>query len=332
MKINKIKELEESDFTYSTTKIAADTRDITENPSFPKISYRAGQRRLRTENFSSINTPELLAKPTPEEVASVLSKYNGPPSSVIFEAAKCGDLTSVRILLDFGFNPVAEGGYYNVVDFACQSSNISLLKYLIEEKGIRPLQKDPFYVLITRPNIFSEGIELLLSKGYKFSATAIINSLSSYPDLKALNFLIQKNADISCLKDEKYSTILIRLPMDLMKRISSLGIKLNLNIKTEIAKSNIPKRIEHNGTKVTTGYDTLLLAAIANHDTERVQNLLSLGADPNFKGQESIWYFWRGGGGAGYWDPSKIVSPLQLANEYGFKDITIILLNNGANS
>ena len=299
-------------------------------------------------------------------ITDILLRYRhvGDPSLVIFHAATCGDVDAVKNLICFGADPLASKGYGNIVDCACKGDSLTMLKYLMEEKGLIPSLKDPFPLLIGRKNPFLDGVDYLLSKGYSFSEDIIFNSLyhdrntglTSLPSIQTLEFLISRGANVACLKDPKFSES-IKVLLDLIFRgkildrnvygrsdiaegMNSdrrwidffLGHGIDVNKKMSFIKCNqaFP---DPNGNQRLSGYigiyNTPLLIAIANNDVSLARNLIKNGANANFEGMESLLV--KNPYDSNYHtQSSRTLSPLALALKYRHQELITLLLQNGA--
>lgn len=170
--------------------------------------------------------PDIISK---EEVITILLRYGGDPSLVIFKAANSGDQASVVKLLDYGFSSTTNkiepivgpsNKYWNVTDSACRGGNTELMGYLMENKKILPT-REHFRSLVMNqaPNL--KAIDFLLTKGYKFPQTILFDafhvSLNDYvyehlrehprklhdtanpvktPKIEVVKFLIDRGAKI----------------------------------------------------------------------------------------------------------------------------------------
>ena len=98
-------------------------------------SYRAGQRRLRTEN---LNDP--LIKAMPDELIDILVKYGNNSDGIptILYASKMGDLKAVNLLIEHGADPFTRDSAKNTaLHFALLSKNAQLVEFFLN-KGLDP--------------------------------------------------------------------------------------------------------------------------------------------------------------------------------------------------
>jgi ankyrin repeat protein len=308
------------------------------------------------ENKEYLSKQPLAENDLDDDIVEILLKYGGDPSFVIFQAARIGDIDSVKKLIEFGIDPSEVVNGHNIVDAACNGNNIVILKYLIEEIKLSPTH-NPFNALIFQNPPFFEAIDYFLSLGYTFPEEIIIyTAYSQKANIETLEFLISRGVNLTCLTDPKFSNLTKHL-LDVLfrgsndaKNLVCVGIykKVNpdlslfyllllcgLDVNKEISfvKSINPYYGPHGYPKkdVFGTYNTPLLVAISNNDFELVKKLVDRGAKVNFEGKELVVYLKSTYNEKTYHNNNPHnISPLKLAINIDSKEIVKILLKNGA--
>jgi hypothetical protein len=314
----------------------------------PKLNG-VGQRRLKAETTPRLFLYQnLVANAGDAEIAKILVTYGGDPQTVVFRAAGNGDLTSVKKLIEYGvsvYDPVYK---MNVLDYSLKSRNVDLMKYLIDERGLKSSLYNPFDSFIRGGVPFFAGIDLMLSKGYVFSNDIIANLLNCYgkrTTIEDLKGLVERGAKTDCLKNAVVASQILNSifgescrgpfggpsPYQLLsinKELLNFLLSYDINVNVDIGKIKDSNTITYQKYN-SKAFSTPLLIAIASNDKELLKDLIRCGADVNLPGKQ--WgVFKRPVYNSEGMDELSSITPIKLAMELKNQELVVFLLENGA--
>lgn len=137
-------------------------------------SYRAGQRRLRTETAGTCASQTIS-----DELVNVIVKYGNNPDGIpaLLYAAKVGDLKAVELLVQHGADPYTRDHEKNTaLHFALLSKNLQVVRFFLE-KGLDPNASNNWLPIWYESIKFDdvESFKLLVEYGLKINTDSDLN-------------------------------------------------------------------------------------------------------------------------------------------------------------
>jgi hypothetical protein len=201
------------------------SQDTQAQPNLPAASRSAGQRRLRMETLSrpniqavtdpsnspkltspSFNNSYVLNNKDNEEIVDIILKYSDRAYSPIFSAAGHGDEHAVRRLIEYGFDSLEKYNGPNLGDqilagdpllaFAIMGKNLSLIKFLCEEKKASYERA----VVLCAKIAYWAGFDYFMELGMQMPDNII--TAAYYPSASWINALLSRGAKTDCLKNQ----------------------------------------------------------------------------------------------------------------------------------
>lgn len=291
------------------------------------------------------------------DLAEILLRYGEEPDTVIFRAAAAGDYVAVRALIDFGVDCSKQFKSENLTDWACRSSDLNLIRYLVEYQSVLPSSSYVFETLMTRRQPFFDAVDYFLSLGLSFPGSIAFRVFEYdmwsgrcvLTSIDHLQFLFDRGASTECITTCSFLDNAFRYAHGLTvvgkngpwyKRNGVLenentmllfllrhGMDLNKQISYMRSDFCALHPSLKTSLKNTFGwYNTPLLWAISNENLNLAKTLIDCGADANFVGCEVIS---EGRDGLLFREP-RAISPLALAMRTRNRELVALLIQQGA--